>query len=138
MFAFCNRRRTSIKILQWDGSSFWILMKKLDRNSFHWPDTTDELQKVTLKEMHWLCDGLSLNPQGAFKERHPKIIVRKTPIFPVNPQKHEISAVFPAISYMYGCCFFWIKPYTIWYNLSIRLQAGEQTDGAIVYKRTTQ
>lgn len=34
-----------------------------------------ELQKVTLKEMHWLCDGLSLNPQGAFKERHPKIIV---------------------------------------------------------------
>lgn len=75
MFAFCNRKRTSIKILQWDGSGFWILMKKLDRNSFHWPDTPDELQKVTLKEMHWLCDGLSLNPEGAFKERHPKIIV---------------------------------------------------------------
>lgn len=75
MFAFCNRRRTSIKILQWDGSGFWIFMKKLDRNSFHWPDTPDELQKVTLKEMYWLCDGLSLNPQGAFKERHPKIIV---------------------------------------------------------------
>ena len=37
--------------------------------------SADELQKVTLKEMHWLCDGLSLNPQGAFKERHPKIIV---------------------------------------------------------------
>ena len=58
MFAFCNRRRTSIKILQWDGSGFWI-----------------ELQKVTLKEMRWLCDGLSLTPQGAFEERHPKIIV---------------------------------------------------------------
>ena len=39
------------------------------------PDTPDELQKVTLKEMHWLCDGLSLTPQGAFEERHPKIIV---------------------------------------------------------------
>lgn len=138
MFAFCNRRRTSIKILQWDGSGFWILMKKLDKNSFHWPDTPDELQKVTLKEMHWLCDGLSLNPQGAFKERHPKIIVWKTSVFPVNPQKHEISAVFSAISYIYDCCFFWIKPYTIWYNLSIRLQAGEQIDGSIVYKRTTQ
>ncbi|NSD01276.1 transposase [Blautia wexlerae] len=25
MFAFCNRRRTSIKILQWDGFGFWIL-----------------------------------------------------------------------------------------------------------------
>ena len=57
MFAFCNRRRTLIKILQWDGSGFWILMK------------------VTLKEIHWLCDGLSLNPSGAFEERHPKIVV---------------------------------------------------------------
>mgnify|MGYP002599816010 CR=1 FL=1 len=28
MFAFCNRRRTSIKILQLDGSGFWILMKR--------------------------------------------------------------------------------------------------------------
>ena len=43
MFAFCNRRRTSIKILQWDESGFWILMKRLDRDSFHWPDTPDEL-----------------------------------------------------------------------------------------------
>ena len=75
MFAFCNRRRTSIKILQWDGSGFWILMKRLDKDSFHWPDTPDELQKVPLKEMHWLCDGLSLTPKGAFEERHPKIVV---------------------------------------------------------------
>lgn len=68
-------RRTLIKILQWDGSGFWILMKRLDRDSFHWPDTPDELQKVTLKEIHWLCDGLSLNPSGAFEERHPKIVI---------------------------------------------------------------
>ena len=75
MFAFCNRRRTSIKILQWDGSGFWILMKRLDRDSFRWPDTPDELKKVTLKEIHWLCDGLSINPKGAFEEHHPKIVV---------------------------------------------------------------
>ena len=53
MFAFCNRRR----------------------NAFHWPDTPDELRQVTLKEIHWLCDGLSLNPRGAFEEHHPKIIL---------------------------------------------------------------
>lgn len=75
MFAFCNRRRTSNKILQWDGSGFWILMKRLDRDSFHGPDTPDELKKVTLKEIHWLCDGLSLEPKGAFRERHPKIVL---------------------------------------------------------------
>ena len=47
----------------------------LDRNAFHWPDTPDELRQVTLKEIHWLCDGLSLNPRGAFEEHHPKIIL---------------------------------------------------------------
>ena len=55
--------------------SYWILMKRLERDAFHWPDTPDELRKVTLKEIHWLCDGLSLNPSGAFAERHPKIII---------------------------------------------------------------
>lgn len=75
MFAFCNRRRTLIKILQWDGSGFWILMKRLDRDAFHWPDTPDELRQVTLKEMHWLCDGLSLDQKDAFEEHHPKIVV---------------------------------------------------------------
>lgn len=75
MFAFCNRRRTLIKILQWDGSGFWILMKRLDRDAFHWPDTPDELRQVTMKEMHWLCDGLSLDQKDAFEEHHPKIVV---------------------------------------------------------------
>ena len=50
-------------------------MAILGRDSFHWPETPDELQKVTMKEMHWLCDGLSLTPKGAFEERHPKIVV---------------------------------------------------------------
>lgn len=71
MFAFCNRRRTLIKILQWDGSGFWILMKRLDRDSFHWPDSPDELQKVTLKEIHWLCDGLSLSPRALLRNTIP-------------------------------------------------------------------
>lgn len=76
---FLNRvrplRHTLIKILQWDGSGFWILMKRLDRDAFHWPDTPDELRQVTMKEMHWLCDGLSLDQKDAFEEHHPKIVV---------------------------------------------------------------
>lgn len=77
MFAFCNRRRTSIKILQWDGSGFWILMKRLDKDSFHWPDTSDELQKVTLKEMHWLCDGLSLTRRELLKKDIQRLLYKE-------------------------------------------------------------
>ena len=28
MFAFCNRRRTLLKILQWDGSGFWNVTRR--------------------------------------------------------------------------------------------------------------
>lgn len=64
MFAFCNRRRTLIKILQWDGSKFWILMKRLDRSSFHWPDTPDELKKVTLKKSNGYATVCPWNPKA--------------------------------------------------------------------------
>ncbi|MHB8125227.1 MAG: IS66 family insertion sequence element accessory protein TnpB [Desulfitobacteriaceae bacterium] len=34
MFVFCNRSQSLIKILQWDGSGFWLFMKRLDKGSF--------------------------------------------------------------------------------------------------------
>lgn len=75
MFAFCNRSRSLIKILRWDGSGLWLLMKRLDRGTFRWPDTPDEVKKVSLKEIRWLTEGLTIEQNSAFKERHPKIII---------------------------------------------------------------
>lgn len=75
LFAFCNKRKTLIKMLQWDGSGFWILMKRLDRQCFRWPDKPEDLMKVTGREIQWLCDGLTLHPKGVFRERHPEIVV---------------------------------------------------------------
>ena len=66
-------------------------MKRLDRNAFHWPDTPDELRQVTLKEIHWLCDGLSLNPRGAFEEHHPVSIRQQSCQSRKNHEKHGIS-----------------------------------------------
>ena len=34
MFVFCNRSHNLIKILQWDGSSLWLFMKRLDKGNF--------------------------------------------------------------------------------------------------------
>ena len=52
-------------------------MKRLDRDAFHWPDTPNELRQVTLKEIHWLCDGLSLDQKDAFEEHHPSSYKRR-------------------------------------------------------------
>lgn len=75
LFAFCNRSRSIIKILRWDGSGFWLLMKRLDRGTFRWPDTPDQVRQVSLREIRWLCEGLSLEQEKAFKERHPTILM---------------------------------------------------------------
>jgi len=75
MFAFCNRNRSLLKILRWDGSGFWLLMKRVDKGNFRWPDTPDQMKQVSLKELRWLSEGLALEQKNAFRERHPKIIV---------------------------------------------------------------
>jgi len=75
MFVFCNRNRRIIKILQWDGSGFWLFIKRLDQGNFNWPMTKDEVKKVSTKELSWLLQGLSLEQKRAFKERHPNIVL---------------------------------------------------------------
>jgi len=35
-FLFKNKRKTSIKILVYDGQGFWLMMKRLSKGTFPW------------------------------------------------------------------------------------------------------
>ncbi len=37
LFGFCNRRRTTIKLLYWDHNGFCLWMKRLETEKFLWP-----------------------------------------------------------------------------------------------------
>ncbi|VVE86046.1 IS66 family insertion sequence element accessory protein TnpB [Pandoraea sputorum] len=57
LYIFGNRRRDRVKILGWDGSGFWLLMKRLEASHFIWPDNKTEVVTMTSDVLHALLDG---------------------------------------------------------------------------------
>ncbi|MEY9604300.1 transposase [Bradyrhizobium japonicum] len=60
VFAFCNRRRDRIKLLIYDRSGFWMLLKRLEADRFHWPRSQEAVLTLTTEELHWLLDGINI------------------------------------------------------------------------------
>jgi transposase len=65
LFAFCNRKRDIVKILYWDHNGFCLWQKRLERDTYQWPETNAEVLPLGTRELHWLMDGLSLVQQEA-------------------------------------------------------------------------
>jgi transposase len=64
LFAFCNRRRTLIKLLLWDGTGFWVFAKRLERGTFAWPKAPKVGEKLKLsgEELAALLGGFAIDP----------------------------------------------------------------------------
>jgi len=71
LFAFCNKSRDKIKILQWDHNGFWLYYKRLEKGKFNWPKEGTGTAEISARELRWLLDGLSFEQKSA----HKKIIV---------------------------------------------------------------
>jgi transposase len=58
LFAFCNRNRDRIKILEWDGGGFWLHFKRLEKGHFRWPtDGSEPTMELTCEELAILLGG---------------------------------------------------------------------------------
>lgn len=73
LFGFCNRKRDTVKILYWERNGFCLWHKRLERDRFRWPDNASEVQRIGLRELRWLLDGLPLR-QAAHRELHYETI----------------------------------------------------------------
>ena len=66
-YVFSNRRRNRVKILGWDSNGFWMLLKRLEKDRFVWPDAAS-VPTLTVEQLHWLLEGIDV----AVVQRHPK------------------------------------------------------------------
>ena len=68
LFVFCNRRRSSVKILYWEKNGFCLWQKKLEQERFKWPvDLEDALITLTGQQLNWLLDGYDIRQMRPHK-----------------------------------------------------------------------
>lgn len=60
LFAFCNSKRTILKILYWDRNGFCLFQKRLEKHRFRWPDSKAEVLSLDRRELSWLMEGLDI------------------------------------------------------------------------------
>lgn len=66
VFIFCNRRKTSIKVLRYDRNGFILATKKLmDKMKFQWPGTPEETKEISYQQVEWLLAGLEMEQAKA-------------------------------------------------------------------------
>ena len=68
LFAFTNRVRTRLKVLYWDGSGLWVMAKRLEQGTFHWPQVSSDTPRsitVTHAELSLLLSGIDLSATKA-------------------------------------------------------------------------
>jgi transposase len=66
IYVFSNRRRDRVKLLLWDRTGFWLMIKRLEADRFCWPKTA-ALVTLTAEQLHWLLEGIDL----AAMQPHP-------------------------------------------------------------------
>lgn len=67
LFVFCNRKRNMLKILYWDRNGFCLWHKRLEKHSFKWPISKEEIMTIEERELAWLMDGLDIYQKEAHK-----------------------------------------------------------------------
>jgi len=63
LFVFTNQSRTRLKILYFDGTGLWLMTKRLEKGTFHWPrDVAGKEGSLCLspEALQLILDGVDL------------------------------------------------------------------------------
>jgi len=57
-YLFCNKRRSRLKLLCWDGTGVWLAQRRLHRGIFVWPRSGATQVMLTAAQFSWLITGV--------------------------------------------------------------------------------
>ena len=58
VFLFCNKNHKLLKLIFWDKTGFWLAQKRLERNTWTWPDNSEEARQITPEQIEMLLWGI--------------------------------------------------------------------------------
>lgn len=67
VFVFRNKRGNRVKLLLYEHSGFWLMMKRLEEDRFVWPHPKQTVMELTTEQLHWLLEGIDIEAV----RRHP-------------------------------------------------------------------
>lgn len=55
VFAFCNKKKTAVKLLSYDGNGFWLAMKRFSKGKLAWwPNSKTDKVNITAEALQVL------------------------------------------------------------------------------------
>ena len=58
VYLFCNRERKLMKAVWWDKTGFWLSQKRLEKEKYPWPETSEAARELSVEELHMLLTGI--------------------------------------------------------------------------------
>ena len=71
LFLFVNRRRDRMKILQWDGSGYWLFYRRLEAGTFEIIESQDKRVQIDAMQLAMILGGVPhrTSPQKTFRSQ---------------------------------------------------------------------
>ena len=58
LFLFCGKTRRILKAVYWERNGFCLWQKRLERDRYPWPETSEEARELTSEELTMLLDDI--------------------------------------------------------------------------------
>ena len=58
VYLFCNRERRLLKAVYWERNGFWLSQKRLEKDKYPWPLTSEAARELGKDELLMLLSGI--------------------------------------------------------------------------------